>query len=305
VFAFFVGKELPMATAVSQSEKVLVYDGDCPMCRGTVALLLRAGWVRSEQLRSNHEIAEQDADVVRAAGIRNQLVVLDLGSRQSRSGVEGLLWIARDNARHRLLVRILGLPLVRQLLRIGYETISYNRRILSPPRRQIVCDCEPEVTLPRRLMLVVPALLVTIALQGAFGAALVQAALFPTTPSSDARTGAILAILAGGSGALGMAVVALLSLGEKRLDYIAHLVVTMFIGSLCLLPATVGFFVLPPRFAIALGGLSLVAGFWRMLSMQRRRTAALGLRRRWLVGWALAWLAGFVLSLLPAISHVA
>src|SRR6476660_3965437 len=164
-----------MSTAVEKSTRFLTYDGDCPMCTSTVAWLVRTKLVEPDQLRSNHVLEGADLDTVRAAGIRNQLVVLDPISRETRSGTDGLLWIIGDNLGHPLWVRILSWPLVRQLLRFGYETVSYNRRVISPPRHQIVCDCEPEVTLARRLMLIVPLVVFSLALAAAFGAALFHA----------------------------------------------------------------------------------------------------------------------------------
>ena len=76
----------------------------------------------------------------------------------------------RDTTGNNLLVRLFGLPGFRHLLRVGYEAISYNRRIISPPRNQIVCDCEPEATFAHRLTLIVPVLLFAVLLVALFGA---------------------------------------------------------------------------------------------------------------------------------------
>jgi predicted DCC family thiol-disulfide oxidoreductase YuxK len=277
-----------MTTDVKSGEKILMYDGDCPMCTSTIALLVRAGLVQSEQTRSNHELVGVEFEAAQAAGIRNQLVVLDPQTRQTRSGSDGLLWIIRDNTGNHVLVRLLSLPGIRHLLRWGYETISYNRRIISPPRHRVVCDCEPEVTLARRLMLVVPALVATLVLTAWFGAA-----VFVGWELGDAHRGALFMEVAAGSGWMVLVVAAMALLrGERRVDYLSHLVVTMFVGVLVLLPACLAAPLFPRQVLVPLDCLSVLISFALMFSMQRRRVAAAGVSNRWLWAWVVALAAG-------------
>jgi predicted DCC family thiol-disulfide oxidoreductase YuxK len=279
----------PMTTAVKTSGKTLVYDGDCPMCNATVGLLLRLKLLRREQARSNHDLSGDDLESVRAAGIRNQLVVLDPQTRETRSGADGILWILSENTGNHLAIRLLGLPGVRHLLRWGYQIVSYNRRVISTPRQQIVCDCEPEVTLARRLALVVPTLVLTVLMTALFGAA-----VFYGWQLGDAPSGAVFMCVAAGSGWVALVAAALVLLrGEQRIDYVAHLVVTMFVGVLVLIPASLLALVLPRPVLIVLDGLSVLASFSLMFAMQRRRVAAIGLSNRWLWAWVIALAVGF------------
>jgi len=273
-----------MTTEVQQREKFLAYDGDCPMCRSTVAMLIRAKLVRPEQARSNHDLSPDDFETAYTAGMRNELVVIDPETREVRKGTDGLLWIVRDNTGNNLLVRLLALPGFRDLVRWGYQIISYNRRIISPPGHQIVCDCEPQVTTPRRLSLVVPVLLMTAVLLALFGAS-----VFHGVELGDAVSGAWFMELAAGTSwlTLTIAAAALLAPG-KRLDYVAHLTVTMLIGALVLLPASVLGFFLPREAAIGLVGLSLLVSFWLMFRMQKWRVKALAIPHGWLWAWTAA-----------------
>jgi predicted DCC family thiol-disulfide oxidoreductase YuxK len=274
-----------MASSVKSGEKILVYDGDCPMCTATIARLLGAGLIKSEQVISNHDLAGADLEAALAAGIRNQLVVLDPETRETRAGSDGLLWIIGHNTNHRALVRVLSLPGLRHLLRWGYETISYNRRIVSPPRHQVRCDCEPEVTLARRLMLIVPLLSAALLLAGLFGAS-----VFVGGALGQASSGALLMMAAEGVLVMALVIAACITLrGEQRVDYVAHLSVIVFIGSLVLIPATSIAPFCPPAVAITLGGLALLAGLILTLKMQFRRVAGLGLSARWLWAWFAAW----------------
>ncbi len=241
-----------------------------------------------EQTKANFDLVGPDAEAARQAGIRNQLVVVDPQSGETRAGSDGLLWIIADTPGHKLWTSILGLPVLRQLLRMGYETISYNRRVISPPRHQITCDCEPEVTVGRRLMLIVPLLLVSLVIAAAFGAA-----VFVGWNLGAASDGALVQ-MAISTGWLVLIVAGLLLLGGMRgLDYVAHLVVTMFAGALILVPAAVLAPLVPRPASVAIGVLSLMFCFSTMFKMQHRRVAALHLSWAWLWAWTLVMLASF------------
>jgi predicted DCC family thiol-disulfide oxidoreductase YuxK len=280
-----------MASSVQSSDKILVYDSDCPMCTAAVARLLRMRLVKREQAVSDQDLAGPDLEAAQAAGIRNQLVVLDPETRETRAGSDGLLWIIADNTNHRALVRLLSLPGLRHLLRWGYETISYNRRIVSPPRHQVRCDCEPEVTLTRRLMLIVPLLSAALLLAGLFGAS-----VFVGGALGQAGSGAVVMVAAEGALVMALAIAACIALGGgQRVDYVAHLSVTVFASSLVLIPSTLIVPFCPPAVAITLAGLSLLAGLVLALKVQFRRVAVLGLSARWLWAWIAAW--GFAVAI--------
>ncbi|MBI3839246.1 MAG: DUF393 domain-containing protein [Planctomycetia bacterium] len=277
-----------MTTAAENVNRIVAYDGDCPMCTSTVGMLIRLKLLKPAQTRGIHELDRADFDTVYAAGIRNQLVVIDPVTREARAGTDGLLWILRENTGNHWSIRLLALPGLRDLLRWGYRIISYNRRIISPPRRQIVCDCEPEVTLARRLWLILPTLVLTILITAGFGAA-----VFRGWKLGDARSGALFMEVAAGSGWVAMVVASLGLPKEKRIDYLGHLVVTMFVGVLVLVPASLVAPLVPRLGLIALDCLSVLASFSLMFSMQRRRIAALAISSRWLWAWVVALVVGF------------
>lgn len=281
-----------MTTATKAPARLLAYDGDCPMCRSTVALLLRLRLVEPEQLKSNHELDPDDLETAMTAGMRNELVVIDRESRETRTGTDGLLWLVRGNGKHRLLVGLLSLPGVRQLLGAGYQVISYNRRVISPPGHAIACDCEPQVTIPRRLSLVLPLVALSAVLWGAFGAA--ATVVWPQViPAPGARWG----MSASGAVFSVLTLAACVALpADKRLDYVAHLVVTLFVGATLLLPASVLALLWPGRLAMALLACSLAAAAALMFRVQLRRTRALAVSRLWVWLWAIAMLGSFIKS---------
>ncbi len=277
-----------MATDIKTSEKFLAYDGDCPMCLATVGMLESLGLVRPEQLRSNHELDPGELETAQQAGIRNQLVVIDPASGEVRAGSDGLLWIVGDKPGYGALVGLLSLPGLRHLLRFGYEIVSYNRRIISPPAHQIRCDCEPEVTVGRRLTLIVPAWLFSIVAVAGYGAA-----AFVGWQLGTAAAGAVFMTVGCYTGWLLLATAGLVLLPGKRLDYVAHLSVTMFTGALILLPAIALMPWLARWASVAIGVLALMFCFSTMFKMQVRRVKVQQLGLPWLWGWTAAMLGAF------------
>jgi predicted DCC family thiol-disulfide oxidoreductase YuxK len=282
-----------MTTEVRSAEKFLAYDGDCPMCIATVGAIVRWGLIRQEQARPNYELDVADAELARAAGIRNQLVVIDPATRQTRVGSDALLWIIGETPRFRPLVRLLSLPGLRHLLSYGYQAISYNRRIVSPPKHQIVCDCEPQVTVARRLTLIVPLVLMSMVIAAGFGAA-----AFVGCQLGPAVDGAFMLLAATTAGWALMGLAGTLALGGMRaIDHLGHLAVTMFAGALILLPGTVAAAWLPRPMAAAVVVLSLMYCFSTMFKMQLRRVKAQQLSVAWAWGWAGAMLSTFAVAL--------
>ncbi len=275
------------------AEKYLAYDGDCPMCIASVEALVSWGLVRPEQTRANHDLAPLDAELARAAGIRNQLVAIDPATHETRSGTAALLWIIGETPGWRAVARLLSLPIVRSLLSFGYQAVSYNRRIISPPRHQIVCDCEPQVTVARRLALIVPLVVLSALIVAGWGAA-----VFAGCALGTPLAGALLATVATLGGWTLMASAGFVTLGGMRgLDYLGHLAVTMFAGALILLAAMVFIPWLSPPLAAAVAILSLMYCFSKMFSMQRKRVKALQLSLTWLWGWTIVMPLVFAITL--------
>lgn len=278
-----------MTTDIRTAEKFLAYDGDCPMCIASVGALVNWGLVRPEQTRANHDLDPLDAELARESGIRNQLVVIDPNTREARVGTAGLLWIIGETPGCGFATKLLSLPVLRHLLSFGYQAISYNRRIISPPKHQIVCDCEPQVTVGRRLQLIVPLIVFSALVVAAWGAA-----VFVSCELGTAAAGATLASAATLLGWTIMALAGFAVLGGMRgLDYLGHLAVTMFAGAMILLAATAVIPWLPVPPAAALATLSLMFCFSKMFSMQLQRAKATGLPLPWVWSWTAVMLITF------------
>lgn len=141
--------------------KLLVYDGDCPLCWWISQRFVDLGLVDDRQRRPFQSFGGERKHAMEEAGIRNEMLVLDEGSEEIRTGIDGFLWLLEDS-RWSGLAGPLGIAPARGLLRFGYRAIAYNRRVLAPPRKGIVCECDPDPHLGFRIVFLFVASLVTL-----------------------------------------------------------------------------------------------------------------------------------------------
>lgn len=215
------------------SGKVLVYDGDCPICIRGSERFVRWGLVPEERRREFQSYEGEPAERLAAAGFRNEMAVFEPASGEIRTGIPGFLWLLRDG-RFGALARLLDRPFFVKPISGAYHMISYNRRILAPPRSAIRCACDPDDRPGYQLALMVLLLVFTLAIGALFGAA-VAAGSGVVRPGQGALRG----LLAAGAGWAVLAVAALVAVpGGVRLRFLAHLAVVAAIGAAVLLPAT-------------------------------------------------------------------
>lgn len=259
-----------MATA-----KVMVYDGDCPLCSGISATFVRLRLIGEVQRKPYQEYEGDLAQRMWEAEIRNEILVLDSDSGELRAGAPGILWMLRETWVGPA-ARLFELRPLIDLVSLSYSFIAYNRRFLSPPRPQgIACSCDPDDRPGYQWLLV--------ALFGAFSLGVVTllgAVAPPEVRLMGSRLGEVApAVKAFGPWAL-PALLALTLARGTRLKYLAHLVSTAAGGSVLLLPAGLLGAAFPaasdPSFSTLLQ-LSCLAAGGLMFCMQRRRIAYLGL----------------------------
>ena len=74
------------ATEPGRTEKVLVYDGECPFCAGVARAAVRTGLVAPAGTLAFQDAEPALAERLRAAGIADELLVLERGTGELRSG---------------------------------------------------------------------------------------------------------------------------------------------------------------------------------------------------------------------------
>ncbi|HTQ79690.1 MAG TPA: hypothetical protein VMM92_06815 [Thermoanaerobaculia bacterium] len=275
--------------------KILAYDGECSLCERASALVLRV--FPGNARRPLQDFSGETAARLEAAGIRNEMAVIEARTGEIRSGVASLLWLLEESLAARFpgsrvagLARRLGRPPFLPILTVLYRLIAYNRRVLAPPRGRTArfrCACDPEDHPGYQLGLIVLLCGTALALTALFGAAVARG-----TGLAAAETGAFQMVIAAGSGwVLLFAATAALP-AAVRLSFGGHLGMVMVEGLLVLLPSMLLSLLISGPPLAGLFALSVCASFLWMLASLRRRLRWLGLSLSWLAGWVAALWTG-------------
>jgi len=277
------------------SKPLLVFDGDCSICRRSVDTLVRRRWIAREDTIAFQELPDEHVEPVWSAGIHNELGAVDPATGEVRSGVRALAWALRQGERAAALGRFLEHPLVLPFARPIYRTISYNRRILAPVANTgLICACDPDFRLRWRF-----ALLAVMAL-------LIALLVYVAGTSIDLRAADGRVLVSGPRDVFALTVVgwamwlalAGAQLGlQKFTDLVGHTSMAMALGLVVFLPAALAGFVLAPGVLLGVQALfALVAG-GLVASSLRKRLASLELRTSWVAAWAVCVGAGPLLGL--------
>jgi predicted DCC family thiol-disulfide oxidoreductase YuxK len=264
--------------------KILVYDGDCPMCDAGSALVMRALRLPEERRKPFQSFEGEMAGRLLAAGMQDEMAVIDPASGEIRTGVPGILGLLRET-RAGWVARLLDRPWLHPALSAAYHLVAYNRRTIAPPRRKpaFVCACDPEYRPGWLIALIAVLLAFALGMTGLFGAVVAS----ETGLLSPARM-----LIAAGSGWVLLFLAALALPRETRLPFLGHLGMVMAGGLLVLAPSMLLAPLLEGKWIAGVFLLSVAASFLLMLRSLRRRLAYLELSPAWLAGWAAALWAG-------------
>ena len=105
---------------------LLVFDGECPMCVALTRLYLLLGWVPAERRVALQDVDPELLAALTAAGIRNEMAVVEPASRRILTGVPGLFWLLRETWA-RPIVWVLDRPVLRSVCDVAYRFIDWFR----------------------------------------------------------------------------------------------------------------------------------------------------------------------------------
>jgi predicted DCC family thiol-disulfide oxidoreductase YuxK len=303
---FIKGKPVPMTHPENILPTLsLLYDGDCPMCQATVAKLERGGFLNGLQEVSPLQAAAWASPDLWERG-RVEVLLVDTQSGQVWGGIDALIQLFSRKAGFKLLSKILQWPLCHGLAQGAYQMVGYNRRILSPPApRALPCACDPPVNLTatRNLYTLLVSLIFLSLLAFAQGASFSPARLthLPVWTLFNALTTATVA------GWLSAALVFRLVMKERAQPLLPQTLVSLTVGSLYLVLASVLLLYLPSHAgagsmgAGGIFGLGLGIQALGMAPSLSKRLSTLGAPAwgAWL--WVLTYLASAIgcLWLLP------
>lgn len=255
------------------SSRIVVYDRSCPLCCRAVKFLILLG---ADNVVAYDALPPTLVDKADKAGIRNELVVIDRESGETRVGMEGLLWAWNSS-----LGRVLSFPPSLLLLTFLYRTVSYNRRVISPV--EIACSCDPDYHPLYTAFFIALCVVIASLVTGMFGAAVVT-----SWELASPIRGAVWMIGAAGIGWGILFLLSFLLTSSLRTLYLAHLGATMVVGVSALLPATLLAPFLPRHLSAFLFVVSIGVSFSTMWRMQRRRLKILGLVHPWFRLWVVS-----------------
>ncbi|MBY0403057.1 MAG: DUF393 domain-containing protein [Cyanobacteria bacterium] len=208
---------------------MLLYDGDCSMCRNMMKVLEKMGL-----LHKADAVAWATADIRDQAieeKIRTEMVLMDKTTGEVLTGMYALNRLAIVHHRFWVPRQIFKIPGVSDAITALYHIVSFNRRVLFPfPKPKIACTCDPPFQLDKRI-----ALWAFISLGALLSVLLLSVAmddLMPNLSWMEVIIGCGLSLLSGW--VVNFAVFPLLLRGHY-IDFVEQSLVVMGIGSLGIL----------------------------------------------------------------------
>ncbi|MCU0431877.1 MAG: hypothetical protein MUC87_00315 [Bacteroidia bacterium] len=224
---------------MSKDRKILLYDGECPLCDAYSSAFIKAGILQADERRTFSSLHNEEFLCRVDSGRQgNEIPLVDANGGATIYGVDALLYLL--GRRWPLVQRVFGKGALRMLAGRMYSFISDNRRIILARRyATLKHSCAPQFRWQSRLRFIVFCVCVAVMVTAAFGAG-VAAAL------GNVQSGGVLAALAAcGTGWVLQMGVALCMLRRRVWDYWAHLAMLQLLGVLVLLPSLVWLRVAP------------------------------------------------------------
>jgi predicted DCC family thiol-disulfide oxidoreductase YuxK len=122
---------------------LLVYDGDCSLCLAWSRRIVAWAGLADADRVSHHDLDPDLRARVEAAGLRNELKVLDRADGTITGGFEAIRRFGRGTGLASL-VALSAVPPFRWLCALGYGLVARNRRVLAPTPGGMVCACDPD-----------------------------------------------------------------------------------------------------------------------------------------------------------------
>lgn len=126
------------------SDKIIIYDASCPMCRWYTGAFIRHGLLAPGDRISFSDLS--DHDLCRQLDLRrapNEIPLVDRNGGRTLYGVEAMLHLL--GRKLPWLPTLVQIRPLRWLAHQSYKYISYNRRTIAPSKKQFRgMDCTPD-----------------------------------------------------------------------------------------------------------------------------------------------------------------
>ena len=134
------------------TQKAIIYDDTCPMCRWYTNKFVKAGLLEQENRISFAELEHKNlVDQIDMERGRDEIPLVDLEGGRTIYGLDSMVFLL--TRRLPWLPKVLAIPPIDWFFRKLYKFVSYNRRIMAPSAKQAVkYDCTPHFNWTYRLL---------------------------------------------------------------------------------------------------------------------------------------------------------
>lgn len=276
------------------NKKLVVYDGNCYLCRNGAILAAEYGFIPQSRLTAFDDLDEHLRSKVDLEKFRSEMAVIDLEKKETSYGVDGVLSIL--SIRMPFMGKVKKEGLIYRIFKVLYRMIAYNRYILFPFNSPYKCDCEPPLNRRYRVALIAFCIFFSVLISALLGLSVSKHFPIPVYTAVAATLFAV------GTGWLLQMITALLFLkGEQVYNYLGNLGVIMLAGVLILIPGLAGAFLKTSVYLPLIAFFILVSCF-TMTLMHRKRARILGLSSLWTWLWFIFLQLSFISTLIFILS---
>ena len=149
-------------TDFSLENKLMIYDGNCYLCRSGAYLSKQFGRLTEANMSTYDDLKEDLRLEIDFSRFRNEMALIDVKTRTVKYGLEGVLYVMAT--RFRVFGHIKVNSLLFNILNFFYKAIAYNRYILFPNDGIKLCSCSPPLQKQSRIsfiiLMVIPSILI-------------------------------------------------------------------------------------------------------------------------------------------------
>jgi predicted DCC family thiol-disulfide oxidoreductase YuxK len=136
---------------MENTDKILVYDDDCPLCVAYTGVFVKTGLLTHEGRRSFTDASPELLHTINWQRSKNEIPLFDPNTKQIWYGIDALLEILGQKCS---LVKTVGrIKPVNWLLKKAYNFISYNRKVIVAIKTSpLKIDCTPSFNVFYRIL---------------------------------------------------------------------------------------------------------------------------------------------------------
>jgi predicted DCC family thiol-disulfide oxidoreductase YuxK len=263
--------------------KVIIYDDNCPLCTAYTSGFIKAGLLKPGNRMSFSEL--QDRGIIQKLYLqrsRHEIPLVDMQGGETLYGVDSLTYILKQNMS--FIGNLMRQPAARWFFKKLYKLVSYNRRVVAPPKesRSGINVC-PDFNTKYRLLFIILAVLIASFVTYWFGAVTQKYLQVDLQVDGGFR----MLLIAGTGWVMQMLFATLFLQSRKAIEYIGHLGVIMVVGVLILIPS-IPFGAITSYSFPLIPAWSVFCSSATMLWMHYRRVRHLQLSQWWTVVWFLS-----------------